>query len=472
MRGVDDADIWALFPLENPNPVFRTTLGGRIEFANAAAAALVGGWAGHLPASLLAALRELEPGDRGREVHLQVGASWFSVRLLRPKEAPYVYGYASDQTALLEERRRVELLASFPEEVQDPVLRLGPDGRLQYVNPAAAPLLSHWGRALGDLLPEGLGESAPVELVDGRSIVLSSHPTPDGSAVWILGRDVTADRRARVAEAANEAKTAFLSQMSHELRTPLNGIIGYTELALDQLDELGAGSLRGDLERVRRSADHLLALVTAVLDLSKIEAGRMEVEHAPFELGALVREVAASVEPLLQRNGNTLELDVGDVQLASDAQKWKQIALNLLGNAAKFTSGGQVQLSLHQRDGAVVLAVRDTGIGMLPTELDRVFAPFTQADASTTRRFGGTGLGLTISRHLATLLGGELIAESAKGVGSVFTLTVRTGQHPPGAVQVPVVPTTPAAPAVPAFPSGQPPGRVPPLAPAPAVPDE
>ncbi len=412
---------WALFPLENPNPVFRATTSGVVELANAPAQGLLAAWGGALPADLVAALPGAGPG--GSERLVAAGDRWYGVRLVRPAGAPYVYGYAADQTALVEERRRVELLASFPEELADPVVRLDAERRVRYANAAAAPLLDRWRVALGEVLPEE--PAGELALPDGRVLRLSAHASPGRDAVWVQAQDVTAEHRAARAEAASAAKSAFLSHMSHELRTPLNAILGYTELALDELVGPEVAQVRADLERVLRSAEHLLGVVTSVLDLSKVEAGRLELERSRLDLVPVLRDVADAVAPLVRRNGNALEVELPPrLEIETDEQRVRQILLNLLGNAAKFTQGGAVALRAEHGGGAVSIAVRDTGIGMDAEALGRVFDPFEQADLSTTRRYGGTGLGLTISRRLAELLGGGLVAESTPGRGSTFTLTL------------------------------------------------
>jgi signal transduction histidine kinase len=232
------------------------------------------------------------------------------------------------------------------------------------------------------------------------------------------------------AEQADTAKSRFLANMSHELRTPLNAIIGYTELLQEEAEDLGQQALQPDLERIHVSAQHLLALINDILDLSKIEAGKMELLVEPFDLAGLVRDVAVTVQPLVQQNGNNLEVrcapDLGAVR--SDATRLRQCLFNLLSNACKFTQKGTIAVDVvRKEDGGrawVSFRVSDTGIGMTAEQLQRLFQPFMQADASTTRKYGGTGLGLTICRKIARLMGGDVTAESTPGKGSAFTLQV------------------------------------------------
>jgi hypothetical protein len=235
------------------------------------------------------------------------------------------------------------------------------------------------------------------------------------------------------AVAATRAKSRFLANMSHELRTPLNAIIGYSELLCEALGEAGERQHLGDLRRVIGAARHLLALISDVLDLSKIEAGQMSVFIEPIAVRELLEDVVATVGPSAQANANTLTLalDPGLAELQGDHLKVRQVLHNLLGNAAKFTRDGRIVLRARRDGEWAVFEVEDTGIGIAPEHLGRLFAAFTQADDSTTRRYGGTGLGLAIARSFCDLLGGAVDVVSAPGRGSRFTvrlpLTGRAG---------------------------------------------
>jgi signal transduction histidine kinase len=232
------------------------------------------------------------------------------------------------------------------------------------------------------------------------------------------------------AEAANSSKSQFLANMSHELRTPLNAIIGYSDLLIEEAEELDAQDLVPDLDKIRSSGKHLLGLINDVLDLSKIEAGKMEMSLETFEARDVVAAVAAMVRPLVEKNGNVFELAMDEHvgTMHADLTRVRQILLNLLGNASKFTSNGTVSLTVTREESKgrewVVFAVRDTGIGMTPEQLTRLFQPFTQADPSTTRKYGGTGLGLSISQRLSRLMNGTISVVSEPGMGSIFTVRI------------------------------------------------
>ena len=229
-----------------------------------------------------------------------------------------------------------------------------------------------------------------------------------------------------LAEDASLAKSRFLANMSHELRTPLNAIIGYSELLIEELDDQLDDAARGDLDHINVAGRQLLALVNDVLDLSKVEAGKLELVAARFVLGELIEGVRRIAEPLVVANGNVLVLEIesGTQELFTDQQRLTQIILNLLSNAAKFTSDGEVMLHARLGEADLIVEVVDTGIGMIEDALGRVFEEFEQAEASTSKEFGGTGLGLALCVKMAELLGGEIKASSAEGEGSTFTLVV------------------------------------------------
>ncbi|NDG72593.1 MAG: hybrid sensor histidine kinase/response regulator, partial [Proteobacteria bacterium] len=264
-------------------------------------------------------------------------------------------------------------------------------------------------------------------------------------ADWNLNLESTVAQRTselaqavKLAESANRTKSAFLANMSHELRTPMNAIIGYSEMLAEEAEELGQEGFLPDLKKIQSAGRQLLELINDVLDLSKIESGKMTVYCENIEISKVVSDMESTMLPVVQKNGNTLTVempeDIGAMQ--SDLTKIRQTLFNLIGNAAKFTKAGQIKLVVgshtKSRRQFITFTVSDTGIGMKPDQLGRLFEPFTQADESTTRKYGGTGLGLAISRRFCKMLGGDIEAQSKFRKGSTFTVTLpRKTKKPP-----------------------------------------
>ncbi|MBD2410900.1 two-component sensor histidine kinase [Nostoc calcicola FACHB-389] len=237
-----------------------------------------------------------------------------------------------------------------------------------------------------------------------------------------------------LAEAASKAKSIFLANVSHELRTPLNAVIGLSQLLEDDATDLGlSADFITDLETINSAGKHLLHLINEILDLSKIEAGKMTLYPETFEIATLIHNVVLTVKSTIEKNANVLEVNF-DEQLGTmyaDQTRMRQVLLNLLSNAGKFTTNGKVILTVkREKDdlrpdaplGSITFTVSDTGIGMSHRQQQQLFQPFTQGDTSTTKRYGGTGLGLAISRHFCQMMGGEIIVNSQPGVGSTFTI--------------------------------------------------
>ncbi|MDZ8258783.1 sensor histidine kinase [Nostoc sp. ChiQUE01b] len=237
-----------------------------------------------------------------------------------------------------------------------------------------------------------------------------------------------------LAEAASKAKSVFLANVSHELRTPLNAVIGLSQLLEDDATDLGLSpDFITDLETINAAGKHLLHLINEILDLSKIEAGKMTLYPETFEIATLIHNVVLTVKPAIEKNANVLEVNF-DEQLGTmyaDQTRMRQVLLNLLSNASKFTTNGKITLTVNREKdefrpeaplGSIIFTVTDTGIGMSNHQQQQLFQPFTQGDTSTTKKYGGTGLGLAISRHFCQMMGGEIIVKSQPGIGSTFTI--------------------------------------------------
>jgi signal transduction histidine kinase len=280
-----------------------------------------------------------------------------------------------------------------------------------------------------------------------RWVQVGERHTSDGGTVAIYSDITEMKRRQSELEAArqeavraSQVKSEFLANISHELRTPLNAIIGYSQLLQEDAADTGQEASLTDLRKIENAGQHLLGLINDILDLAKIEAGRMEAFIEPVDVVALTQDVRLMVEPLAARKSNTLLFDcpaaIGAIR--SDITKLKQSLLNLLSNACKFTERGTVSLTVRREEpGMMSFTVADTGIGMTEAQLGRLFQAFVQADSSTTRQFGGTGLGLAITRSFAQLLGGDVSVTSRPGEGAVFRLLLPVDPMP--ATQAPSV---------------------------------
>ncbi len=358
----------------------------------------------------------------------------------------------------------------------DGIVTFDERGVVQSFNPAAERMFGYRaeeivGQPIIRIIPEGgsswawarLGDRGRRELAgqrkDGTSFPLElgvgeMHHAA-GRLLIAMIRDITERKRAEeellaakeAAESANRAKSTFLANMSHELRTPLNAIIGYSEMLAEEARDTGQDAFVPDLEKIQKAGNHLLGLINTVLDLSKIEAGKMDLYLETFDLPAMLRDVTATIQPLIQQKGNRLVLEEQDGlgAMHADVTKVRQALFNVLSNASKFTEHGTITLAAAQETvdhtAWITLRVSDTGIGMTPEQLANLFQAFTQADVSTTRKYGGTGLGLVITRRFCQMMGGDVTVESAVGQGTTFTIRLPATV---GDRLAPPVATTPA----------------------------
>ncbi len=373
----------------------------------------------------------------------------------------------------LEERKRAEaalraseaeLRALFAAMTTDVIFVLDAEGYYVKIAPTNPPHLYRplpdlIGKRLHDILPPARAEAflaliqralATRETVKTEYDLLvgdtelwfeaSISPLSDHTVLWVA-HDITGlkqteaelQRAKTAAEAASRAKSTFLANMSHELRTPLNAVNGYSEMLQEEAQDREQLDLIPDLQKINTAARHLLGLISDILDLSKIEAGKMQLALETFDVAELVQDTVATVQPLIEKNANVLHVNCppGIGEMYADPLKVRQALFNLLSNAAKFTQKGVITLSVERGAQREVndeqcpllhFTISDTGIGMTPEQMSKLFQPFTQADSSTTRKYGGSGLGLTITQHFCHMMGGEVTVESEIGKGSTFTI--------------------------------------------------
>jgi PAS domain S-box-containing protein len=503
MRELDKARGYAESLIKNaPDPVFVSDLEGKILQANDAVSKLLGFRPDEVIEQSLskfispeetreftAALKEVVAKGVTRNARLNPRSASGEVipTTLNASALRDVAGTVIGAVGILRDMRELDKARAYAESLikfaPDPVFVSDLEGKILQANDAVSGLLGfrtdevieqslsrfispeetrEFTAALREVVAKGVTRDARL---NPRSASGDTIPTtlnasalrdPDGQVIGAIGilRDMRElDKAREAAEIANRAKSQFLANMSHELRTPLNAIILYTELLRDEATDRKLDDFLPDLKKIHGAARHLLTLINDVLDLARVESGKLDLHPETFDVPAMIRDVVTTIQPLAQKNANTLEVhcpdDLGTMH--ADLTKVRQSLFNLLSNACKFTEGGTVRLEVERDDrdgGWLLFRVTDTGIGMTPDHLNKLFKPFSQVDPSATRRFGGSGLGLAITRHFCQAMGGDIGVESRPGVGSTFTIrlpaVVGEGPAPPpqsaGPAQLPARP--------------------------------
>jgi PAS domain S-box-containing protein len=477
MRELDKARAYAESLIKNaPDPVFVSDLEGKILQANDAVSQLLGFRPDELIEQSLsrfisveetreftAALREVVAKGETRDARLnprsasgEVIPTTLNASALRDAD-----GRVIGAIGILRDMREIDKARAYAESLiknaPDPVFVSDLEGKILQANDAVSQLLGfrpdelieqslsrfisveetrEFTAALREVVAKGVTRNARLNprSASGETISTTLNASAlrdaDGRVIGAIGilRDMRElDKAREAAEIANRAKSQFLANMSHELRTPLNAIILYTELLRDEATDRGLEDFLPDLKKIHGAAKHLLALINDVLDLSKIESGKLELVLETFDVPTMIRDVVTTIEPLAQKNANRLRVrcpdDVGT--MLADLTKVRQSLFNLLSNACKFTESGTVRLDVTREEREVswlTFRVADTGIGMTPEHVAKLFQPFSQVDPSATRRFGGTGLALAITRHFCEAMGGTIGVKSKPGVGSTFTI--------------------------------------------------
>src|SRR4051812_45461075 len=477
MRELDKARAYAESLIKfAPDPVFVSDLEGKILQANDAVSQLLGFRPDELIEQSLskfisreetreftAALREVVAKGVTRNARLNPRSASGEVipTTLNASALRDAGGTVIGAIGILRDMRELDKARAYAESLiknaPDPVFVSDLEGKILQANDAVSQLLGfrpdelieqslsrfispeetrEFTAALREVVAKGVPRNARLNprSASGETIATTLNASalrdPYGRVIGAIGilRDMRElDKAREAAEIANRAKSQFLANMSHELRTPLNAIILYGELLQEEAEDLGVEKFIPDLEKICNAGKHLLSLINDVLDLAKIESGKMDLLLETFDVPDMIRDVVTTIQPLTRRNANRLEVHCPDGlgSMRADLTKVRQSLFNILSNACKFTEGGTIRLEVFRREedeGRFTFRVTDTGIGIDPEHQTRLFLPFSQMDPSPTRRVGGTGLGLAITRHFCEAMGGDIAVESTPGAGSTFAI--------------------------------------------------
>ncbi len=427
------------FAVRAPFPILRVTPDGVVEWANRSARPLLEAWGSAVGASLPPsdAARIALVSARGTDTELdqQIGERAWSM-LLCP-DANGVIVYAHDRSRHAEAEKRLMVADRAPALSPLPVIQITASGQLHWANAASSELLTFWGITKGEQVPSDwqdiIKKVAQTGTPHRRAL-----PLPGGACELIFQRDVKGGMvygfgQMCPTEAPSAAKQSqnFVANMGHELRTPLNAVIGYAELVQDELADRNHSDLLPDIGKIVESARTLRSLIDDMVDLAKLQAGKISLRNTQFYVTDLVDDLLVQTSTLAEINQNELlaSVDLDHEEMSADAQRLRKVLSEVLDNAAKFTENGQIEVTVNNAvsgDGTelVRIRVRDTGIGIPPEQLGRLFEAYEQGDGSASRKFSGSGLGLAIAHLLCQKMGGDISVHSEVGKGSTFTVTL------------------------------------------------